>query len=330
MLKMHGANTSANDGLRGMSRRALAMTAVLGAAIGGGGCGGGGSSGQTQPAVSQGVFLNSAVEGLRFETGTLDGFTNADGTFTYRAGESVSFFIGGVELGSAPGAPVLTPIDLVPGATDPQHPTVTNIIRFVQSLDEDNFPGNGIRILSPVFEALQGQSLDFDVPIEDFEAVAGPLVSNLASTYLGGARAMVEAAQAQAHLAQTLAGLDDAGDSPGQPGSLTITGNPSVPASFIPAGDISPTIIPGGISFGIPSTFQGDIIMGLGMSFFSNGQPAGASLSVESPSLFFLYSCAAACSGLVADIDNGEILFQGVVFEAGGAPPITLNGVLSF
>ena len=45
MLKMHGPNTSANDGLRGMGWRALAMTAVLGGAVVVGGCGGGGGGG---------------------------------------------------------------------------------------------------------------------------------------------------------------------------------------------------------------------------------------------------------------------------------------------
>ncbi len=45
MLKMHGPNTSANDGSLRMGWRALAMTAVLGGAVVVGGCGGGGGNG---------------------------------------------------------------------------------------------------------------------------------------------------------------------------------------------------------------------------------------------------------------------------------------------
>jgi hypothetical protein len=94
--------------------------------------------------ILSGMFIDSAVEGLRFETPTQSGFTDANGIFKYINGEAVSFFIGDIMLGTSPGITRLTPMNLVPG--DSSNPQVINILRFVQSLDEDNNPDNGIRI----------------------------------------------------------------------------------------------------------------------------------------------------------------------------------------
>jgi hypothetical protein len=43
--------------------------------------------------ILSGMFIDSAVEGLRFETPTQSGFTDANGIFKYINGEAVSFFI---------------------------------------------------------------------------------------------------------------------------------------------------------------------------------------------------------------------------------------------
>jgi hypothetical protein len=61
----------------------------------------------------------------------------------------VTFSIGGITLGSAVGQPQLTPIDLVPGAIDATDQQVTNILRFVQSLDADSDPSCKKRAFFP-------------------------------------------------------------------------------------------------------------------------------------------------------------------------------------
>lgn len=79
--------------------------------------------------VHTGVFLDSAVEGRNFKTATQSGITNMDGSFSYMAGETVRSLIADVMLGEAIAKPVMTPVDVVPGAIDETHPTVINISR---------------------------------------------------------------------------------------------------------------------------------------------------------------------------------------------------------
>ena len=57
----------------------------------------------------KGVFMDSAVGGLNYATPTCKGVTKADGVFEYRAGETVTFSVGELQLGSTAGKPVVTP-----------------------------------------------------------------------------------------------------------------------------------------------------------------------------------------------------------------------------
>ncbi len=91
----------------------------------------------------------------------------------------VTFSIGGITLGSAVGQPQLTPIDLVPGAIDATDQQVTNILRFVQSLDADSDPSNGISIPAAVLANAAGQTLDFNQATVAFEADANALLALL-------------------------------------------------------------------------------------------------------------------------------------------------------
>jgi Tol biopolymer transport system component len=131
------------------------------------------------PNEKQGVFIDSAVEGVTYTTPTLSGTTDSDGTFVYLFGEVVTFSIGGITLGSAVGQPQLTPIDLVPGAIDATDQQVTNILRFVQSLDADSDPSNGISIPTAALTNAAGQTLDFNQATVAFEVDANALLALL-------------------------------------------------------------------------------------------------------------------------------------------------------
>ena len=157
------------------------------------GDGGGSSSGSE---VQNGVFIDSAVEGVTFTTATQSGTTDSAGTFSYLPGEIVSFYIGDILIGSAQGQAQLTPLEFVPGAVDETDPQVTNILRFVQSLDSDNNPDNGITISSMVATQAVGQSLDFSLATAAFQTVAEALISVLTS---GAVTTLVDASTAQAH-----------------------------------------------------------------------------------------------------------------------------------
>ena len=98
------------------------------------------------PGPRKGIFVDSPVDGLTYKTPSLSGTTDARGGFKYRSGEDVAFYIGDLKLGSAKGADILTPIQLVPGARNADNATVANICVLLQSLDEDGDLNNGIRI----------------------------------------------------------------------------------------------------------------------------------------------------------------------------------------
>ena len=96
-----------------------------------------------------GVFAGP-IRGLRFETPTRSGVTNDRGEFQYGLGECVTFSIGGLVLGSIDGAPRVNLAQLVnraDGKVDRLHdPMVTNLARFVQTLDKDGDFENGVTI----------------------------------------------------------------------------------------------------------------------------------------------------------------------------------------
>jgi predicted acyl esterase len=100
--------------------------------------------------ILKGVFYDSPVQGLEYQTQTISGITNEKGEFKYRPGETVTFSVGGLVLGSARGRKRVTPADLVVEVGGEvkriKNQKVTNISRFLQSLDEDGNVENGITI----------------------------------------------------------------------------------------------------------------------------------------------------------------------------------------
>lgn len=150
--------------------------------------------------VLSGRFIDSAVEGARFETATQSGSTDENGTFKYITGEAVSFFIGDILLGTSTGATLITPLNFVPGS-DTNNPQVINILRFVQSLDEDNNPDNGIRLPDTVTTQAIGQDLDFSLSTAEFENAANALLTQLTS---GSVNMLITTSSAQAHFIASL------------------------------------------------------------------------------------------------------------------------------
>ena len=112
--------------------------------------------------ILTGVFLDAPVGGLNYQTATMSGITDENGTFMYHDGETVAFKVGDLMLGSAPGSEIMTPIDLVPGAVDETDPTVTNICRLLQSLDWDGDLTNGIMITDTMRSEISGRMIDFN------------------------------------------------------------------------------------------------------------------------------------------------------------------------
>lgn len=189
------------------------LLAVSGCSSGGGGSAAGfmpSSSGQT------GQFIDSEVEGLAYQTGSLSGTTDASGQFEYRQGETVTFSIGGITLGSASGQSIITPVQLVSGAADPSHQAVVNMCVFLQTLDEDGDLNNGIKINAQTAAVVQANAAGINFNQSAAAFAADPIVTGLITalnnnnaagftSQEAGGRRLRSATEAQAHLTATLA-----------------------------------------------------------------------------------------------------------------------------
>lgn len=156
----------------------------------------------------EGKYLDSAVEGLNYRTDSLSGITDEKGTFEYRYGETIKFLLGDVVLGQATAKEIITPIDLVDGATDETDSTVTNICRFIQSLDVDGNLNNGITITDEIRNEVDGRPIDFSSSIEDFESdydvqIVFDTLNTLGAFY-DGDRSLRSVEEARDHLRETL------------------------------------------------------------------------------------------------------------------------------
>lgn len=173
-------------------------------------CGGGGGSNSSSPDNTlTGVFIDSPVQGLRWVSGGVEGTTDAAGTFRYKSGATVQFYVGDILLGEATGDSILTPIDLIAGASDSSNFTVTNIIRFLMSLDDDDTPSNGIEIIEAVVDLTQGETVNFAQSTSDFTDAGDIriLVANLTAARNSGARPLTAVSDAQSHFSSSMGSL---------------------------------------------------------------------------------------------------------------------------
>ena len=124
----------------------------------------------TEPEVKTGVLVDSPISGVFWETESGNsGLTTGDGEFDYTEIISgsfvdlVTFSIGDIVLGSVAGAAYITAVELT-NSFAPTDRAALNQLVFLQSIDEDGDPDNGITISEATRTAAIGQSLDFDSP----------------------------------------------------------------------------------------------------------------------------------------------------------------------
>ena len=121
-------------------------------------------------AVSTGVMAGP-IRGLRYQTPTAAGVTNARGEFAYRHGEAVTFSVGGLVLGTAVGARRVNLAQLVNRVAGDigklRDPIVTNLARLVHALDRDGRNENGVTIAPEVHSAIGPTALNFAQPAAD-------------------------------------------------------------------------------------------------------------------------------------------------------------------
>ena len=152
--------------------------------------------------TATGIFKDSNVAGVSYVSGEQSGITESDGSFTYETGSTVSFSIGGVEIGSAQGNSIITPVDLVTnGSSDSTQ--VQNIVRFLMTLDSDGDPENGLSIASAVRTAASSwEQVNFSG--SDFENVMSTIVTSAQAVDSSGSYSLPSAAEAKSHIETTL------------------------------------------------------------------------------------------------------------------------------
>ena len=142
------------------------------------------------PPVLTGLLVDAPVEGVTFETPTQSGVTNNLGEFKYILGETVIFSVGGIELGRITGAPLITPVELTGGA-NPIDQTAINQLVFLQSIDEDQDPSNGVTVSAATLAAAATQTLDFTLDSAGFTSAVAPVITAITSVNPTGPNAVV-------------------------------------------------------------------------------------------------------------------------------------------
>ena len=192
---------------------ALLSVAFLGA------CGGGSDSttstagqqnpGTEQPAptppvqagTSTGILTDGPVGGVQYTTsGGYSGVTGADGSYAYNPGETVTFKIGAITLGTVTATGTVTPLDLAAAAAAGDKENVsTNLLVLLQSLDADGDASNGITINDNTKTAAANASIDLTLPPATFASSANSALTTVMNGGGVAKTAPVTEADALAH-----------------------------------------------------------------------------------------------------------------------------------
>lgn len=130
-------------------------------------------------ASGNGQFIDSPVQGLSYRTfneldnQTSQGTTDSNGAYSYNVetDSEIEFSIGNLTLGRIAVSDIITPLSFSNESSDLDLPI--NLARFIQTLDDDQNPENGINIdnqtIADINTTYSGiPAIDFDQPSDDF------------------------------------------------------------------------------------------------------------------------------------------------------------------
>ena len=180
------------------------------------------------PQTLTGRFIDSPVEGLRYNSfypliadacASHFGTTNSNGEFLYEPENNVlfSFCPACTPFASFPAQAIVTPADIVDAAwsIEDKGRTFRNLLRFIQTLDVDGDPNNGIRLATipaavyyeayPVGGTIMYIDV-FDVDESEFETDDAILtiIGRVTNTSI-----LVDAQTAEEHFDRVIADLPD-------------------------------------------------------------------------------------------------------------------------
>jgi len=167
----------------------LALSVVLALT----GCGGSDDGTIAVAQTGTGYYLDSAVAGIDYTCGIQSGTTDAEGAFTFQKGAGCTFTIDGMTVRTIAADQLFNGVKVVEDNT--------SVAAFLQTLDVDGNPTNGIEITKEVKEALADAGIKA-LPT-DTTAIAEVYntLKNAVADYNGKE---VTLAEAEAHLSETL------------------------------------------------------------------------------------------------------------------------------
>ena len=160
--------------------------------------------------------LAGPIIGLKFETPSESGVTDEKGQFKYRNGETVTFSLGDVVLGSAMASDHLNLAQIVSGVAGNidkvRNPELVNLVRFLETLDQDGNIENGVTITPAESKLIGRHPIEFrqseDAFSRDF-TVTG-LLSELNSNkeyFAGTPRTLRSGAAARNEIRRNIRGI---------------------------------------------------------------------------------------------------------------------------
>ena len=148
-----------------------------------GGGGGGGSSSSSSTTMVTKTLVDSHISGVSYSCGNTNSTTSEQGEFTCPLNSTVSFKIGGITLGSlsitSSSPSIITPsIIFDQENSETPNENVIKFLRFVQSLDEDNNPSNGIKITSSIRNNLSEEKNLTNIDTSELENLVKTATNN--------------------------------------------------------------------------------------------------------------------------------------------------------
>jgi hypothetical protein len=229
----------------------LLTASLLLAACNGGGGGSGGPAGSSGSSI-QGVLVDSAIEGVFYETESDHGLTDAQGRFECRSGEVVEFSLPAsnnkrIYLGELPCRKVISPIEIVTNAAhtidsniadlSPEHQQgVKNVLRLIQSFDSRS-DVEGIQINADEMADLADylESMDVDIENDGMDGLTSLSSENMSiylnnlMTAVGRPADVVSESDALIHFAVTQSACSIAGcPSPSNDDDEVVAPSPSI------------------------------------------------------------------------------------------------------
>lgn len=151
-----------------MKKKLLLISSISVAVAFFSGCGNNNNGGTKATALNKGVFTDSPVKNLYYQTSSgVKGYTDQNGTFEYKNGDYVTFKIGNLTLGKAKAVSVVTPNSFLNINSSITIPLV------LQNLDTDGNISNGIQLPNQkVLDQISFKDINLSNPTTTFTNLA--------------------------------------------------------------------------------------------------------------------------------------------------------------